>query len=156
MSVSDSPTASLASPPDVDVAAARRQEAMESMSACLLQLVEGREVLRCSSTGAAFHITDVLDGGGFASLLKGKLYHRGTAVTAAAPAAAARHRCGQRMHRRAALRPPPALRTPPASSPPPPQLHATPDTQPPLLCAEHCRMRPLRSPWTWRLTRQAR
>lgn len=52
---------------------ARRKDAQRGMPACVAGMVQQREQLRCNSGAKGFQIADVLDGGGFATLLKGQL-----------------------------------------------------------------------------------
>lgn len=58
-----------------DVMESRKQEAASCMPEGLLRMVQQREVLTCRSSSTTFTLTSVLDGGGFASLLKGRLRH---------------------------------------------------------------------------------
>lgn len=57
------------------------------MPACVLQMVAQQEVLTGGSGSLRFQVTDVTDGGGFASLLKGVLL---VGSEAASPASAPR------------------------------------------------------------------
>lgn len=52
---------------------ARRQDAQRGMPACIAGMVAQQEQLRCNSGAKGFQIADVVDGGGFATLLKGQL-----------------------------------------------------------------------------------
>ena len=52
----------------------RQHDALRSMPACIARMVESQGQLASgSSSKQTFQILDVMDGGGFATLLKGKL-----------------------------------------------------------------------------------
>jgi hypothetical protein len=54
----------------------RKKDAINSMPSCVARMVAGQEKLECSCSGKSFQITDVMDGGGFATLLRGKVHMR--------------------------------------------------------------------------------
>jgi len=52
----------------------RKQEAVNGMSACIARMVSEKELLISSSSGSrSFKLMEVMDGGGFATLVKGQL-----------------------------------------------------------------------------------
>lgn len=53
----------------------RQKEATNGMPACIARMVAEQEELQCTKSGhLAFRISQVMDGGGFATLLKGQLH----------------------------------------------------------------------------------
>jgi hypothetical protein len=51
----------------------RANDAIKGMSSCVARMVADKEQLVCNSGGKSFQISAVMDGGGFATLLKGQV-----------------------------------------------------------------------------------
>lgn len=57
-----------------DCMSKRKDDAFNDMPKSIARLVEAKEQLVCSSGNQTFCVTDVIDGGGFATLLKGQIH----------------------------------------------------------------------------------
>jgi hypothetical protein len=88
----------------------RTQEAVDCMPACLLQMVQAQAVLSCTSSRTTFTPTSVLDGGGFASLLKGRLCSSSASASTSASASASAAAHEVRLHAAGAVLGAPAVR----------------------------------------------
>jgi hypothetical protein len=51
----------------------RKKDAENGMSSCIARIVAGKEQLDCTSGQKSFQIIEVMDGGGFATLLRGQI-----------------------------------------------------------------------------------
>lgn len=56
-----------------EIIQSRKKDAENGMSSCIARMVAGKEQLEFTSGWKSFHISEVMDGGGFATLLRGQI-----------------------------------------------------------------------------------